>query len=842
MEFPTDKAILNVNQQTANVQSNRNNEVIYSLIEAIPLNVGDKVALYKAFLNIPGQSANTITLERDFTTTMKFCYYTPQDLMSIANRDNTGAANKQTCTNISEIADFQAYQEYMVCPSEHLYEYHGSENEPGLPNISGPEFEPYVQTYQKFTNHYNGPIGAPATLCAIRQLAINTTAQEVGGSPGEVILEPLYQTKSFNIPAGNYTVDGLANRITNLLNGNVLSSDAFKNIVTEHSLSGSNINSFADNKFVFNINVHSLDDNLLALNSVNGMYIGIVNIGNDNGGNVPFDNTKFAFADLRCVNRVLNAGIFWASKADYAIDTTDATSDVIVSQHNFNIDYTPYNNIAQISDALIKPAAVADHFYINKPICPNTKDTNTGARNGLDLQATFSNGFGLFTPMNINERSGAGNTTPGTKTNTNPIPGDSYPSNTYTARLESRRAIGAREFSFNFLGGTVNRFSFENLHTPYKVWTVNQDSGKHDPDQSTPSAAIGNQVSKFTTDNFQQCIHYPVECSSGIMVLSFDFEAVKATKKYQRYLEQYNEVSQNLPAELPNLANTALTPQQKDQVRRFNFLNWALNMQPHDAYFDSEEEAVSSWKESLWNRLGFAYSGIGKISDRREAYFTYDEQLTSLHTGSAKTLQKTLGMITHNNGDLSFATSISGLGLSLKTNDQLDNCQSFDTVGQFIRTPTSSSVPSYITQDRPFATFKKGANSGDFHSISAEYNTVYVQCSSKPVIAEQLPTLSQSPYFIIESDIISNNYLDGKASKKTAVGVVDKQNSSADTVYSTEGIDFTIKQPTILSRFSVRVTNPDGTDVSDDILKENSGFIFIIERAVNPVLPKPQEV
>lgn len=94
MEFPTDKTVLNVNKQTANVQSNRNNEVIYSLIEAIPLNVGDKVTLYKAFLNIPGQSANTITLERDFTTTMKFCYYIPQDIMSIANRDNADAKNK----------------------------------------------------------------------------------------------------------------------------------------------------------------------------------------------------------------------------------------------------------------------------------------------------------------------------------------------------------------------------------------------------------------------------------------------------------------------------------------------------------------------------------------------------------------------------------------------------------------------------------------------------------------------------------------------------------------------------------------------------------------------------
>lgn len=730
-----------------------------------------------------------------------------------------------------------------MCPSEHLYEFHGSEVEPGLPgDITSNTFTPYVQTYQKFTNHYNGPVGAPAIMCKIKQLAINATAQSVGTSPGEVILEPFSQTKSFTISAGNYTVDGLANRITDVINGNVLTNDTFRNIVMEHSLSGSNVSSFADDEFVYNINVHSLDGNGVGLDSVNNMYIGVVNIGNDNGDNVPYENTKFAFADLRCVNRVLDAGILWSSKVDYASATTDALSDVIVAPHRINVDYTLYNNMSQISDALVKPAVLADHFYVNKPICPNARNFNTSLRNGLNLQGTFDNKFGLFTPMPLHDRSGSFNSVPAHKTNNNAIPGDTYPSDTYQGRLESKRGIGAREFSFNFLGGTVNRFSFENLHTPYKVWTVNQDSGKHNPDQSTPSAAIGNQVSKFTAENFEQCIHYPVECSSGIMVLSFDFDAVKATKKYQRLLEQYNVVTQNLPGQLPNLPTATYTPAQKDQARRFNFLNWALNMQPHDAYFDSEAEAESSWNDSLWSRLGFVYSGIGRISDRREAYFTYDEQLTSLHNGLPKTLQKTLGMITHNNGDLSFATSISGLGVSLKTNDQLDNCQSFDTVGQFLRTPDFNIAPSYVTQDRPFALFTKGSLSGNFHSMSAQYNTVYIQCTSKPVVAEQLPTLSQSAYFIIESDIISNNYLDGKASKKTAVGVVDKQNSSADTIYSTEGIDFTIKQPTLLSQFSVRVTNPDGTDVSDDILRENSGFIFIIERAVNPVLPKAQAV
>ena len=54
-----------------------------------------------------------------------------------------------------------------------------------------------------------------------------------------------------------------------------------------------------------------------------------------------------------------------------------------------------------------------------------------------------------------------------------------------------------------------------------------------------------------------------------------------------------------------------------------------------------------------------------------------------------------------------------------------------------------------------------------------------------------------------------------------------------------QNYDFIIKQPMLLDRFHIKVVNPDGTDVSDDILKQNSGFIFVIERAVNPILAAP---
>ena len=72
----------------------------------------------------------------------------------------------------------------------------------------------------------------------------------------------------------------------------------------------------------------------------------------------------------------------------------------------------------------------------------------------------------------------------------------------YQARKETPRSIGARDFNLAFDGDVTNRFTMTNFHTPYKVWSVNQDNGEVDPTDSNPASAIGSQVTKFTLDAF----------------------------------------------------------------------------------------------------------------------------------------------------------------------------------------------------------------------------------------------------------------------------------------------------------------------------------------------------
>lgn len=288
----------------------------------------------------------------------------------------------------------------------------------------------------------------------------------------------------------------------------------------------------------------------------------------------------------------------------------------------------------------------------------------------------------------------------------------------------------------------------------------------------------------------------------------------------------------------------------REQYRKKLLLYWLLEMKPHDFFYDRDEDGEAEWQSTLWNRLGFSYSGIGKISQHTEKFESYDSQLSNLvktnpfyglNQGGVVEEYAAPGLISHNAGDLSIVTSISGLGNQQKANDEGNEpIETFDTVGYFQGFTPLRNVDAPVPGADFLPTFATDpTDSIQITDLPTQYESIYLIRDAKPLKADRLPVLSSSNYFLVESDIISNNYLDPIGSKGTVIGIVDKQNSSSDTIYSTEGIDFTIKQPTILSRFTIRVTNPDGSDVSDDILKQSSGFIFIIERAVNPVLPKP---
>ena len=63
------------------------------------------------------------------------------------------------------------------------------------------------------------------------------------------------------------------------------------------------------------------------------------------------------------------------------------------------------------------------------------------------------------------------------------------------------------------------------------------------------------------------------------------------------------------------------------------------------------------------------------------------------------------------------------------------------------------------------------------------------------------------------------------------LGIMSKENSSNNTIYSVDGIPNIITEPKIVSELSIEIKNPDNSPVPDSIVGKASGFILLIEKA-----------
>ena len=66
------------------------------------------------------------------------------------------------------------------------------------------------------------------------------------------------------------------------------------------------------------------------------------------------------------------------------------------------------------------------------------------------------------------------------------------------------------------------------------------------------------------------------------------------------------------------------------------------------------------------------------------------------------------------------------------------------------------------------------------------------------------------------------------------LGVMSKQNSSNDTIYSVDGVENTNTEEKVLTQIEMVIKNSDGTIVPDSVIGKNSGFIIMIEKNISP--------
>ena len=352
-------------------------------------------------------------------------------------------------------------------------------------------------------------------------------------------------------------------------------------------------------------------------------------------------------------------------------------------------------------------------------------------------------------------------------------------------RYELPGTVGASEFILQYSGDVSNRFSFSNLHTPLK-----QPSHVS---QTTANPLSGDQMTTITsnvlqldpTNDIWEDVRgfYPLDCTSGIAVISFNFkDVINNSSTYQ--------------AILPSITNEQwTTPEQIQDQYNWYYLR-------HDEWFkpNLDTDPTKLWLKSFWYRLGFSYQQIGTITPNLNKFSAYLSQ---------KNQWEMPGFITKNEYNLSQAVSSSGLGLGLDCGNG-EAYQNFGTVGIFVPCLDVSGGVGPTSNQRSY------------------YN---LEANSKFYNAVNFPDLlGGKNYMIIHSNLIPNNYKSASYDGGSIIGIASFEFSQLDTLFGQDEIPFSIQQQKVLHQIFIRLTWPDGTDITNEIINAESGFIIKIMR------------
>ena len=178
IELPTDTFILSLNKKYAKVETNANNELLYTLKNPIKLNKGDQVSLYKSYLNIRGLNSNTITLEKDFDVSIRSGFFIPASIKKSANTGN-------------DAYDFSKWQEYYQVPDPNGLFIPAD----GGYKLNEARCRPVLNDGNKYSFAVDGDFNSPYIGVQVRPL---------NSGLGENFYKPVAIESQFSLKAGQY--------------------------------------------------------------------------------------------------------------------------------------------------------------------------------------------------------------------------------------------------------------------------------------------------------------------------------------------------------------------------------------------------------------------------------------------------------------------------------------------------------------------------------------------------------------------------------------------------------------------------------------------------------------
>ncbi|MHA1988469.1 MAG: hypothetical protein ACW98D_17705 [Promethearchaeota archaeon] len=863
----TNKQFININGSNLVFESNKNGILNYKLTNPIKLEVGDKVTLYQAFVNESGLNQDTLTLSEDVYEELKFLYYVPSQNFQGASADifpdKTNAENFDLRNNRiinSEYIEAIAHPSLFTVTQDLTYSNVKAgiieTNQSGFPINGLPIWNDgriiNASGLSGATNIISGDNGSISYLFEnYNGVYDDADTANIGnfidrGLPlgTYTYVKPALGTANLFIKAGNYDLDALGRIITEQISG-AKTTNQNQNYLTNRlydpfspNYCGSRTQDVfgnPKNQLIKKINKSIQAENITSKEPTDGtgasrfQFTNYRQIGNISGtaGGPGKDKTLYSAAEMFlgdfCVSSDLMA--MWERNMG---NSAGWASNGATGNNQAGPQFSPIN-AAMILKCMLPVVSdeVIDRRVINDPneiwITGNAYKLPDNKDGYLKIVGTCHQTL-WFPNSNIEVTKLINADIPAF------VPGKNYSpiQDTY---------IGCQSFSVDYGNNRATRFSINNLHEPHKIPSVTNTGHA--------SSFSGQQATKFNlTDEETIMPKYPIEASSGILVNNFCAATVQNTDIYK-----------NAKQELDNLLSL---PNVTVHSREYIFKEYDLHRKKFHEFYQTEQDARNAFKNTLWARLGFKYEQLGNINTQLDFYTTLNHQKPErdpyedlLNTGTiGRHMSK--GITTHNAFDFSDIQACANMGTVPLTEDTTPEDQSGKPGGAPVETiinmysGKSHAKMGNVTTNI-METFTSNGRLANGHENTDTYgkprgfypfhnkNEFEILCDSQSFDADDLPDLnSGKSYYLIHSNIVKPNGLDSNGETMNLLGVMSKQNSSNDTIYSVDGVENTNTEEKVITQIEMVIKNSDGSIVPDSVIGKNSGFIIMIEKNINP--------
>ena len=278
-----------------------------------------------------------------------------------------------------------------------------------------------------------------------------------------------------------------------------------------------------------------------------------------------------------------------------------------------------------------------------------------------------------------------------------------------------------------------------------------------------------------------------------------------------------------------------------------------------DEFYNSDSEARTNWKTTIWYKLGFTYDDIQNIDNWESGQYYLDEERQTLPGFTTNTVVDTsvipqvstiwnsssleaLKAGTNPTGE----TGSSGI-IRATTGVKAGTLRSYNLMDlNSPRMPClniSSKIIPVFEDPQPIGTELKYYDALVDSTMESYQHSFYAWATMYPVltqssdyVASRLPVLSQHGYMIITSDIIAAQDYVSKDDNLPLMDIVPISSlSNQDFISNRNVMVHNVTNDIILNAINIAILNPDLTNVT---LNPNSSIIFKIEYP----LPEPTVV